>query len=724
MSESKQKQPAVQPPPLPPESQGERWAKYGSNVILTCVIVIVIAAIAVYCMQRWDHRADLTMGSSESLKPQTVGIVKDIKEPIKLVAIYARLKSNQPDEQDYSTPVTDLLEQYRRAGHDIQTESIDMVSEPAKLDAWLVEITQKYGGNVKAYRDVLKEFPTTIKKITQLAGDQVAEMRKLKDVNVTSQDQADTVNEAFGTVAAFPTLLSSLNEGIADELTKKIPDYKGQVESVRSGLSSFSHQIEGVEKDLDTLQKDQTAPQQFRDLSKSLKPKFDDMKKLADDLLAKIKGLGELKLDEVRKKITTEDESGNDRQLAIAVEGKDDFRLINFHQLWRNGDTTSMLSANSGPPKLRFSGEQQVTAAILSLEQAKKPKVCFVRSGGAPLTTPMFGQADFSDAADRLRAYNFEVQEKDLSGQFQMEMMQRGMGQMPEPSDEDIKDSIWVVLPMTGQQSQFGPQPLSPEISQKISEHLAHGGSALFLFQPDCDALHGVLAEWGIDVKPNLIIVHEPVPSNDQATDDFVEMARRMPHIFILNQYGDSPVTKTLQTLDAALVPLNPVDTRTESGVTTTKILPIPETLKIWGESDLSSIGRGHTPTYDPKSGDLAPPLWAGAIAEKKDGGRVVVIGNASFISNQLLEFPDPQMAKSKLDVARFPGNGELFANSIFWLSHMDNLIALSPAALDTSRIRPISPFVLQFWRVGILLFGLPLLAIVAGVVMYQVRKD
>lgn len=719
------------PKTIASETQRERWAKYGSNVVLTSVLVILVAAVVIYAAQKFPERKDLTIGGSQSLKPQTINVIKSVKQPIKLVSLYARLKPNQVGQlQDFQTPVVDLLDQYQADGHNISVEVIDPVSEPAKLDAWLGEVTRKYGGNVKAYRDVLTQFPKTIDNIKKLADAQAKQMLALRGVQLAKEEQADIINEAYSTVRAFPSLLDSINAGIKAELNKadtdkKIPDYKGQVENVRSSLESFSRQVDGVQKDLDVLQKDTTAPQQVRDLAKGGIPQFQEMKKLADESLAKIKGLGELKLDEVRRQITTEDENGDTAVHSIAIEGEKDFRLVNFGQVWKKADTGAMVAGASGGDRLRFNGEQQITAAILSLEQSKKPKVAFIRSGGPPMTTPMFGQADFSDIADRLRAYNFEVLEKDLSGQFAMQMMQQGGGMAPpEPSDEDLKDAIWVVLPLTGQQSQFGPQPVSPQVTQKIEEHLSQGGSAMFLFQPHSDSLHSVLAGWGVNVKPDIIIVHEPVGGADQASDDFVEQARRQPPIFVLNHYGDSPVTRTLETLDAALVPLLPVDANPAPGLTITKILPIPQDLKIWGESDLSSLGRNGIPTFDPKTGDLPPPLWSGAIVEKSGKGRIVVIGNLNFIANGLLEFPDPKMARSKLDVSRFPGNGELFTNSIFWLAKMDNLIALSPAAMDTSRIRPIPAGMLNFWRAGVLLVGLPLLSLIAGLGVYQWRKE
>ena len=54
----------------------------------------------------------------------------------------------------------------------------------------------------------------------------------------------------------------------------------------------------------------------------------------------------------------------------------------------------------------------------------------------------------------------------------------------------------------------------------------------------------------------------------------------------------------------------------------------------------------------------------------------------------KFLDLPDPQIARDEgRFVARFPGNGELCANSVFWAARMDSMIALSPNALQVSRI-------------------------------------
>jgi hypothetical protein len=297
-----------------------------------------------------------------------------------------------------------------------------------------------------------------------------------------------------------------------------------------------------------------------------------------------------------------------------------------------------------------------------------------------------------------------------------------------EPSDEELKDAIWVVF-SEPQMTQFGPMPGgSPELTAKLKQHLDEGGSALVLFELNGDSLDSVLKDWGVSVRTNMVCVHQPVVVPGARSEDYVEEARRQPPIFVLNEFGGPhPLTDSLQALDAALVPMLPVDAPGANGVQVTRILPVPTEPQSWAESDIQGLqGRGGRITFDPKSGDLGGPLYAGAVAERKDkGGRLVVVGCARFPANFLINLPDQKVyERSGREVARFPGNGELFSNSIFWLAKMDKMIALSPSAMDTPRIRPISLGMLTFWRVGVLLIGLPLLALVSGLLVWQARRD
>jgi hypothetical protein len=81
-------------------------------------------------------------------------------------------------------------------------------------------------------------------------------------------------------------------------------------------------------------------------------------------------------------------------------------------------------------------------------------------------------------------------------------------------------------------------------------------------------------------------------------------------------------------------------------------------------------------------------------------------------------------MYRQGLRVARYPANAELFANSVFWLSKMEPMIAISPSAMEVSRIASMSNTSLNIWRIGVLLIGLPGLVILAGALVYIARQD
>ena len=79
------------------ESQAQRWLKYGSNVALTVVLVLVLMGLLIYLAQRFHKQVDMTAGNVNSLKPQTVNIIQDNKQKIRIVALYPRKKSNATD---------------------------------------------------------------------------------------------------------------------------------------------------------------------------------------------------------------------------------------------------------------------------------------------------------------------------------------------------------------------------------------------------------------------------------------------------------------------------------------------------------------------------------------------------------------------------------------------------------------------------------------------------
>src|SRR5688500_18651082 len=103
-------------------------------------------------------------------------------------------------------------------------------------------------------------------------------LRGVKAADIDER-QEDTLNAAFNTVSAFPTLIATLTGDIDAELKEKIPDYKGRVQAVEGSLNLFSRQVEAVRKALESLQADEKAPQPIREYAKNSLPSYDAMKK-------------------------------------------------------------------------------------------------------------------------------------------------------------------------------------------------------------------------------------------------------------------------------------------------------------------------------------------------------------------------------------------------------------------------------------------------------------
>jgi hypothetical protein len=183
-------------------------------------------------------------------------------------------------------------------------------------------------------------------------------------------------------------------------------------------------------------------------------------------------------------------------------------------------------------------------------------------------------------------------------------------------------------------------------------------------------------------------------------------------------------LAEPVRSLDMPLIAAVPVQTTQTQGVTQWNLIPVPTDRPVWGETNVEGALSERDVKLDPAT-DIAGPLFAGAAAKKDLGeGRVVVYGTFHSFTNDILGFPDMELLRRRVFASRFPGSGELFTNSIFWLAKMEPMIAISPAAMEVSRIEKMTPGVQNFWRTGVLLIGLPLLVILAGGLMYVRRRD
>lgn len=715
------------------ETAQQRRVKYGANVALSVVIVLVLTGLLVYCAGRVGWRRDTTAAGTYSLKPQTVTLIKNLPQKVEIVGLFTKAKQQQDKREREEDPavryqqIADLLQEYQeKSNGNVTVRMIDRINEPGKVDDLFNAVARQYGNDFKKYEEVMNGYEGTLDQILSVANEEIEALDK-NPPKLTDQKMLRTVGEIVVTVQYFPELLRDLRQEVKAQLKLKVPDYMGAATKIRTGLEGLTDRINAVQDRFEQAKKDPKTPAEFKAYVAAAEPRYAKMKSAAGELLKKIGELGEIKqLDALRQ-------SKNDKD-SVVVLGTSDLKVIPSDDLYVTDRPGRMGGDADTKQKPRFAAEQQLTRSIVSLTTKDKKRVVFVRSGGEPATMslPMFRfTGAYADLADRLRGYGMEVLEKDVSGQWQMQAMQlqmqmQGMPLPPEATDEQMKGAMWVVMVTPQDPRQMMQNPAGNMLAPKLNEHLKAGGSALVLVDPQAEKLE-FLKEWGIETKPDYLVIHDRIESKGARAEDMAQEWLRQQPVFVLNNYGDHAVTRPLQSLDGLFVPMIPVSTVEAKGVKTTPILPIPNDPKTWGESELETIRTGKaTFSASGDKPDLAGPFFGGAAAEKEGGkGRLMVIGNRTFALDDYVGIRDGVASQQQgRSVARFPGNGELISNSIFWLTGMDTMIAVSPTALEIPRVAAINPAGLNFLRVGVLIIGLPLVVLMAGSLVYLKRRD
>jgi hypothetical protein len=704
--------------PPPPESQKERWLKYGANVLLSSIVVIVLAVLVTYLAQAHAGRIDTTLGGSQSLRPQTLDFIKENKKQVTIVALYPKLKS-ESREQDYYRPVADLLNDYASKGKNISVELFDPNTDKDRLNKLIADVTNKYGGEVKEYKALVTDLANQNTALKKYAVDEEAKLSALPQTQDEGLQQ--NILGARATLQRIAALVDGLQKAIDGDLEQPIPSYKDAADGaqvVYTQAQAFMNLIST--RVLEGFKQDPTVPQAYKDYAPDAEAREADAAKIVNDVLDRIGKLPPLKeLDEFRQQLTS-------KSIIVMAEGG--YKILQFSDLWKIPEHSRVLGSSDAAPRLSFGGEQQVTSAIAQLDNPTKQMVVFVRSGGPPWTMSTgMQEPQLASIADRLREYNFDVQEKDAGGQPSNPEMTG-----PEPTDEQMKAAIWIVI-RSPQDQQMGPSPLG----SMLDKHLKDGGSAMVMLMPSGDAMADVLSQWGITAKTDFIVMHEPQQSGGRrSTDSLDSILQTVQHVFLLNEYGNHPITAPLNGLGFLTFYNCPVSVSSTPPpfVKVTPLLPVPLLPHAWGESDLQKLmnGRGgerfiFNPKADPEGGHpvadmdntAASRLYFGAAAEKTGGGRLVVVGSFLFATNQIVNIRD-----DRSDVERLPGNSEFMADSILWLGHEDQMLAISPHALETARIMEISPVQRAIWSIGVLTIGLPLLVVLAGLMVYVRRRD
>ncbi len=204
-----------------------------------------------------------------------------------------------------------------------------------------------------------------------------------------------------------------------------------------------------------------------------------------------------------------------------------------------------------------------------------------------------------------------------------------------------------------------GPQvDLSPVEAKKIKAYLESGGNVLWLL--DDDNLHGLkeAADYlGMTVSPGIAV--------DLSAAQYKEDAK----VAFASGYGDHAITRNFQ-LRTQFSEAHEIDAKAsyELGWKVGRLVDVAP--NGWLESEkIVNGGKNQKAVFDDKK-DKRGPINIGVALEReygKKGQRVVIMGNANFLSNTFITNG---------------GNLDFGINIINWLAGDDSLITIQPMPL------------------------------------------
>ena len=275
--------------------------------------------------------------------------------------------------------------------------------------------------------------------------------------------------------------------------------------------------------------------------------------------------------------------------------------------------------------------EEDITNALMKLVKGEKKTIYF---------TEGHGEKSIDDA--QKTGYSFAKGDLEKENDVVKKLNLISEGKVPD-------DASVVVI--------AGPttEPIGNEMDQ-IDAYLQKGGSVLILLDPDpAPSLADFLKKWSITVDKDVVV-------DASGMGRLIGMGPAAP-LVTPNGYGQHKITERMSrvmTFFPLVRSVSPAAMPVE-GITVDKLIQTNE--RSWGETNL----KGGEASFDEKS-DIKGPLSLAVTATKTVGenkkARLVVFGDSDFASNAYYG----QV-----------GNGNLFINTINWLTGDESFISIRP---------------------------------------------
>jgi len=300
---------------------------------------------------------------------------------------------------------------------------------------------------------------------------------------------------------------------------------------------------------------------------------------------------------------------------------------------------TLALESGAQETKVKEANEENLTNALLKVTKDSKKKIYFLTGHGEKDLKDAQGPG-YATAKSMLMQDAYEVEE----------LLLLQTAAVPE-------DAALLIA--------AGPEkPIAPGEQAAIEKYLERGGAVFLLVDPNSRfGMEDLLKRYGLLVKEDIVI--DPV--SKLLGGDFAAP--------VVNQYVAHDITRDFKL--ATIFPVvRSVRALPTEGVETEELLLTGE--NSWAESELDSTqvrfdegkdDKGPVPVAALASRPVAGAAGAAKPAEgekapEQPKGRLMVVGDADFASNQYINFS---------------GNGDFFLNTSSWLTEEKNLISIRP---------------------------------------------
>lgn len=741
-----------------PQSSAPTAAKRRSTnalmVLVAVVAAIGIAVIANYVVY-WQYRGlspdarqwvryDLTSTRRYSLSKQSRAVLDKLQSPHRIVTMLGG-DAIQPAQQQR---IRDLVDEYTRASTAINVQHIDLDTQVDRREALLAEMDAMFAQDtasirasitqglrlVQRYEETIDQIQTWLQDIIdndvkfrpasiqnqRLADlnsqylrlqDQAKRLRQLRDDMLGSDWQTRLKSPGIVTqgdgqnLPNYTVLMAEIQQYVLQLAGNTLPDTPGKADQLRRGVVVDNLAPPEVQQPAHEAQNTLAAMvQQVPTFYQTVKTETDPLLKVGPPL----------RYQNARSIL-------NDKPCVLLTSGSD-ARVIPAEQLFRGtGAQTSELINDL------FVGEEQLTGALISIQLEPPPLIVFIRSNIGLRAVSIVGSEQ-----ERIEGVYDEVTKRLLSMDFDV-------AEWPDPVNIDPPKArkgqrvVWVTMPYfrpDASRSASLDNTNKDTVAAFLQERLSKGDSAMVMLyangdtaprlrsEAPADTLVELLDTFGIDAQLHQSAVQLKSENEDGQDQQYTNQ-------FIVNQWPNSTIVGDaltgINTFFTYPIPLKLV---ARQGVTQTPLVQI--TAPVLHAQEAAADPK--TGQFTPEPGSKRQSILIGAAAKKGDA-RLVTLGSATWAMDEILStaaLPDgtvgPDLADRPGARTLYPGNSDLFVNSICWLAHEEGLIAASPRTQDIRRIQPMSDNTLKTTRL-LLWAGMPAVILVLGLGVGLVRR-